>query len=46
VIGADATSIEDLEKLFDAATAKFGKIDFILHSIGMVRQCKKRKTLY
>ncbi|MDO4225523.1 MAG: SDR family oxidoreductase [Bergeyella zoohelcum] len=43
VIGADATSIEDLEKLFDAATAKFGKIDFILHSIGMSVNVRKGK---
>ncbi len=43
VIGADATSIEDLEKLFDAAVAKFGKIDFILHSIGMSINVRKGK---
>ena len=33
VIGADATSTEDLGKLFDAAIAKFGKIDFILQKV-------------
>lgn len=43
VVGADATSIEDLEKLFDAAIAKFGKIDFILHSIGMSVNVRKGK---
>ncbi|WP_068599066.1 enoyl-ACP reductase [Vaginella massiliensis] len=43
VIGADATSMEDLEKLFDAAIAKFGKIDFILHSIGMSVNVRKGK---
>ena len=43
VIGADATSVEDLEKLFDAAIAKFGKIDFILHSIGMSVNVRKGK---
>ncbi|MFC7345272.1 enoyl-ACP reductase [Chryseobacterium zhengzhouense] len=43
VIGADATSVEDLEKLFDAAVAKFGKIDFILHSIGMSINVRKGK---
>jgi enoyl-[acyl-carrier protein] reductase I len=42
-IGADATSLEDLEKLFDAAIAKFGKIDFILHSIGMSVNIRKGK---
>lgn len=41
VIPADATSMEDLEKLFDAATKKFGKIDFILHSIGMSLNVRK-----
>ncbi len=43
VIGADATSMEDLGKLFDAAIAKFGKIDFILHSIGMSVNVRKGK---
>lgn len=43
VIGADATSLEDIEKLFDAAVAKFGKIDFILHSIGMSINVRKGK---
>ena len=43
VVGADATSIEDLEKLFEVATAKFGKIDFILHSIGMSVNVRKGK---
>lgn len=41
VIPADATSMDDLEKLFDAATEKFGKIDFILHSIGMSLNVRK-----
>ena len=41
VISADVTSAEDLEKLFDAAEAKFGKIDFILHSIGMSINVRK-----
>jgi len=41
IIPADATSIEDLEKLFDAAIKKFGKIDFILHSIGMSINVRK-----
>ena len=43
VIGADATSTEDLGNLFDAAIAKFGKIDFILHSIGMSVNVRKGK---
>ncbi|MDR2206562.1 MAG: SDR family oxidoreductase [Flavobacteriaceae bacterium] len=44
VIGADAASMEDLEKLFDAAIAKFGKLDFILHSIGMSVNLRKGKN--
>ncbi len=44
VIGADATSMEDLGNLFDAAIAKFGKIDFILHSIGMSVNVRKGKA--
>lgn len=43
VIPADATSIEELENLFDKATEKFGKIDFILHSIGMSPNIRKEK---
>jgi len=43
VIGADATSVEDLGKLYDAAEAKFGKLDFILHSIGMSPNVRKEK---
>lgn len=43
VIAADATSMEDLKLLFEAATAKFGKLDFILHSIGMSPNVRKNK---
>lgn len=44
VIGADATSVEDLEKLFTAAQEKMGgKIDFVLHSIGMSPNIRKGK---
>lgn len=42
VIPADATSIEDIENLFDKAIEKFGKIDFILHSIGMSVNVRKK----
>jgi enoyl-[acyl-carrier protein] reductase I len=41
VVGADATSLEDLGKLLDAAEAQFGKIDFVLHSIGMSPNVRK-----
>src|ERR1700761_5340442 len=36
VIPADATVVEDLEKLVKESTEKLGgKLDFVLHSIGM-----------
>lgn len=44
VIPADATSMEDLEKLIDHATQKFGKLDFVLHSIGMSLNVRKKKA--
>lgn len=41
-IPADATSVEDLEKLIDQTMEHFGgKIDFILHSIGMSPNVRK-----
>ena len=44
LVPADATSLEDLNKLFDAAEAEFGKIDFVLHSIGMSPNVRKGKV--
>lgn len=44
IIPADATSMEDLEKLFARAEEKYGKIDFILHSIGMSVNIRKGKA--
>lgn len=45
VIAADATSIEDLEKLITQATELLGgKLDFVLHSIGMSPNVRKGKT--
>ncbi len=44
IVPADATSMEDLEKLFDHAIEKFGKLDFILHSIGMSVNVRKGKA--
>ncbi|MEQ9404733.1 MAG: SDR family oxidoreductase [Cyclobacteriaceae bacterium] len=42
IIPADATSIEDLENLFNKSTDILGgKIDFILHSIGMSPNVRK-----
>lgn len=42
VIPADATNNEDLEMLIQAAVDKYGKIDFVLHSIGMSPNVRKR----
>ncbi len=44
VIGADVTNMEDLKNLFEKAMEHFGgKIDFILHSIGMSVNVRKGK---
>lgn len=44
VIPADATSVEDLENLIQQATEHLGgKLDFILHSIGMSPNVRKGK---
>ncbi|MCO6478416.1 MAG: SDR family oxidoreductase [Phaeodactylibacter sp.] len=44
VIPADATSLEDLENLFQQSMeALGGKIDFVLHSIGMSLNVRKKK---
>jgi enoyl-[acyl-carrier protein] reductase I len=45
VIAADATSIEDLENLISKSVEVLGgKIDFILHSIGMSPNVRKEKS--
>ena len=44
IIPADATSVEDLENLFNKSTEVLGgKIDFVLHSIGMSPNVRKGK---
>ncbi len=43
IIPADATNLEDLKKLMERAKEKFGKIDFMLHSIGMSPNIRKNK---
>ncbi|MCO6464051.1 MAG: SDR family oxidoreductase [Saprospiraceae bacterium] len=44
IIPADATSLEDLENLFTQSMEHFGgKIDFVLHSIGMSVNVRKKK---
>jgi enoyl-[acyl-carrier protein] reductase I len=42
VIPADATSLPDLENLFDKTLEHLGNIDFILHSIGMSPNVRKK----
>lgn len=45
VIPADATSITDLEEVFSKSTQILGgKIDFVLHSIGMSPNVRKKRT--
>ena len=45
IIPADATIVEDLENLFEEATEVLGgKIDFILHSIGMSPNVRKQRS--
>jgi enoyl-[acyl-carrier protein] reductase I len=44
VIGADVTNMDDLKALFTASMEHFGgKIDFVLHSIGMGLNVRKGK---
>ena len=45
IIPADATSVEDLEKLYEGSMEHLGgKIDFVLHSIGMSTNIRKNRT--
>ncbi len=45
LIPADATSIEDLENLFSEAMKQLGgKVDFVLHSIGMSLNVRKKRS--
>jgi enoyl-[acyl-carrier protein] reductase I len=45
VIPADATSVEDLEQVFSRSVEVLGgKIDFVLHSIGMSPNVRKHRT--
>lgn len=43
VVAADATNNDDLNALFDKAEERFGKVDFILHSIGMSPNVRKNR---
>ncbi|MDH6306961.1 enoyl-[acyl-carrier protein] reductase I [Parabacteroides sp. PF5-5] len=45
VLPADATSVEDLEMVFQKSVEILGgKIDFVLHSIGMSPNVRKKRT--
>jgi len=45
VIGADVTKSEDLKKLFEDSMTHFGgKVDFVLHSVGMSVNMRKGKA--
>lgn len=45
LIAADATSVEDLNRVFEASMeALGGPVDFVLHSIGMSPNVRKRRT--
>ncbi|MDO4755233.1 MAG: SDR family oxidoreductase [Parabacteroides sp.] len=45
VIAADATDVKDLENVFSQSVEILGgKIDFVLHSIGMSPNVRKRRT--
>lgn len=45
VIAADASSVDDLKEVFTQSTELLGgKIDFVLHSIGMSPNVRKRRT--
>ncbi len=44
VIAADATNTEDIDNLFDQSLERFGgKMDFVLHSIGMSLNVRKKR---
>jgi len=43
LVPADATSLEDITKLYEVAKSEFGQIDFLLHSIGMSLNVRKNR---
>ncbi|TAJ10462.1 SDR family oxidoreductase [Marinilabiliaceae bacterium JC017] len=47
IIPADATKVEDLENVFDKSMEVLGgKIDFVLHSIGMSLNVRKKRVYH
>ncbi len=43
LVPADLTNLEDIEKLYSVAKERFGKVDFLLHSIGMSPNVRKKR---
>ncbi|MEO0897026.1 MAG: SDR family oxidoreductase [Bacteroidota bacterium] len=43
LVPADATNMDDLNTLLDAAQEEYGKLDFVLHSIGMSPNVRKKR---
>ena len=43
IIWADATSDEEIAALYDGVKEKYGKVDFIVHAIGMGLNVRKKK---
>lgn len=43
IIGCDVSKEEEVEELFDQLKEEYGKIDFILHAIGMSPNIRKKK---
>ena len=45
IVAADATSVEDLEKVFEESVRLLGgQVDFVLHAIGMSLNVRKHRT--
>lgn len=44
VVYADATSEDDLAELFEQATEEYGRLDFLVHSIGMGVNIRKDRS--
>lgn len=44
LVPADATSMEDINKLLDETEKAYGKVDFVLHAIGMSPNVRKNRA--
>ena len=45
IIPCDVSVNEDMENLIDQTLEKMGKVDFILHSVGMSMNIRKKKLI-